>query len=50
MKNYEKPCLETVSVLLDDVLLTSTDLPAFSIEGDKTAGAAIWQEEWNSLL
>lgn len=50
MKTYVKPTIEAVEVSLCDVILTSAETPAFNIEADKTAGAANWQEAWNSLL
>lgn len=50
MKQYTSPKLSVVTLALDDVILTSADIPAFGIEADKTAGAANWQEAWNSLL
>lgn len=50
MKPYIKPEVNTVEILLDSVILVSLGEPAFSVEGDKTAGRANWLDDWSSLL
>ena len=50
MKNYTKPELKAIELSLCDVILTSEEALAFSIEADKTAGQGNWLDAWNSLL
>lgn len=50
MKTYHAPKLSIVEFALNDVLMASNGDPGFTLVSANSAGAAVWDESWNSRL